>query len=117
MTIYVNGEARELVAIDMRHMLEWTDDLLGNFSALHYDPETEKYTMDEDEFEWWDDMVDRQNRISYLISRLTYEQAEAYYEECKVGTFSGYDFDDETDLELDFLETLINGDEDYDDED
>lgn len=50
MTIMVNGVAKELEAIG-KNGIEWTNDLLGNYGALHYDEDSEQYTMTEDELD------------------------------------------------------------------
>ena len=57
MTILVNGKEMELKAIG-KNGIEWTNDLLGNYDALHYDEEQDAYTMTEDEFAWWEPVVE-----------------------------------------------------------
>ena len=44
MKILVNGAERELIANGING-IEWTNDLLGNYDALHYDSELEAYTL------------------------------------------------------------------------
>ena len=50
MEIYVNGTKKELEAIGTNGV-EWTNDLFGNYDALHYDTKTEQYTMTEEELD------------------------------------------------------------------
>ena len=47
MKIMVNGIVKELEAIG-KNGIEWTNNLLDNYDALHYDDEKEQYTMTED---------------------------------------------------------------------
>ena len=78
MTIMVNGAEKELEAIG-KNGIEWTNDLLGNYDALHYDDEQEQYTMTEDEFVWWAPVVEMLNEINGLEDGLD-EDARAKYE-------------------------------------
>lgn len=78
MTILVNGKKMELKAIG-KNGIEWTNDLLGNYDALHYDDDQEQYTMTEDEFAWWELVVEMLNKISDLEEELD-EDARAEYE-------------------------------------
>ena len=78
MTILVNGEAKELEAIG-KNGIEWTQDLLGNHDALHYDDEQDAYIMGEDDFAWWEPVVYMLNEINDLEGKLT-EEARAEYE-------------------------------------
>lgn len=98
MTIMVNGVAKELAAIG-ENGLEWTNDLLGNYDALHYDEDTEQYTMTEDEFEWWKPVVEMLNQISDLEDELD-EDARAEYE---AEDFNYCDLDDDVKARLEWL--------------
>lgn len=97
MTILVNGEARELEAIG-KNGIEWTNDLLGNYDALHYDDEHEAYTMSEDDFEWWEPVVDMLNEINDLEEELD-EDARTEYE----AEYWPSDLDDECRARLEWL--------------
>lgn len=97
MKVMVNGEARELTAMGING-IEWTNDLLGNYDALHYDNDTDEYTMTEDEFEWWEPVVKMLNEINELEQDLD-EDAKAEYEaECWPS-----DLDDEAKARLEWL--------------
>lgn len=98
MTILVNGEARELEAIG-KNGIEWTNDLLGNYDALHYDNEKEAYIMSEEDFAWWEPVVDMLNEINDLEEELD-EGARAEYE---AENFDYCDLDDECRARLDWL--------------
>ena len=78
MTILVDREVKELEAIG-KNGIEWTEDLLGSYEALHYDEEREQYTMTKEEFEWWVPVVDMLNEINDLENELD-EDTRAEYE-------------------------------------
>ena len=98
MTILVNGVEKELVASG-KNGVEWTNDLLGNYDALHYDEDTEQYIMTEDEFEWWAPVVDMLNEINDLEQELGGEARSEYEAE----DFDYADFDSEVKSRLDWL--------------
>ena len=99
MTIMVNGKEMELKAIG-KNGIEWTNDLLGNYDTLHYDEEQDTYTMTEDEFAWWEPVVEMLNQIGDLEEELD-EDARAEYEaECWPS-----DLDDEARARLDWLKS------------
>ncbi len=99
MTIMVNGKARELKAIG-KNGIEWTNDLLGNYDALHYDEEQDAYTMDEDEFEWWEPVVEMLNEISGLEEELDEDARQEYETE-----YWPSDLDDEAKARLEWLKS------------
>lgn len=101
MKILVNGEERELVANGINGV-ECTNDLLGNYDALHYNADLEQYTMDEEEFEWWVDVVDMLNEVSELESELDSDAWEEYEAESWAS-----DLDDETRSRLMWLRERI----------
>ena len=101
MKILVNGEERELVANGINGV-EWTNDLLGNYDALHYNADLEQYTMDEEEFEWWVDVVDMLNEVSELESELDSDAWEEYEAESWAS-----DLDDETRERLSWLKKRV----------
>lgn len=101
MKVVVNGEARELTAMGING-IEWTTDLLGNYDALHYDNDTDEYTMAEDEFEWWKPVVDMLNEINELEQELG-EDARGKYE----SEYWPSDLDDEAKARLDWLKSNI----------
>lgn len=97
MKVMVNGEVRELTAIGING-IEWTNDLLGNYDALHYDDELDEYAMTEDEFDWWEPVVDMLNEINELEQELD-EDSRAEYE----AEFWPSDLDDESRARLEWL--------------
>lgn len=97
MTIIVNEEAKELRAIG-ENDIEWTNDLLGNYDALHYDEDTDQYTMTEDEFEWWQPIVDMLNKINDLEDELDEDTRIEYESE-----YWPSDLDDEAKARLEWL--------------
>lgn len=102
MTIFVNGEARELEVIG-KNGIEWTNDLLGSYDALHYDEEQEVYAMSEDDFAWWKPVVDMLNEINELEEELG-EDAGAEYE---TENFDYSDLDDECRARLGWLKSRL----------
>lgn len=90
MQITVNGEPKELEAIG-KNGVEWTRDLLGNYNALHYDAEIGEYTMAQDEFEWWENVVIGLNEVQEMEDELDAEQRSRYNDQ----DFGGADFEDE----------------------
>lgn len=101
MTIMVNGVAKELEAIG-KNGIEWTNDLLGNYDALRYDEDNEQYTMAEDEFAWWEPVVEMLNEINDLEEELD-EDARAEYE---AGCWPS-DLDDEAKSRLEWLKDHV----------
>lgn len=99
MTIMVNGVAKELEAIG-KNGIEWTNDLLGNYDALHYDEDSEQYTMTEDEFAWWEPVVEMLNEINDLEEELDEDASAEYEAECWPS-----DLDDESRARLEWLKS------------
>lgn len=102
MRIMVNGTWEELRAID-RNGTEWTNDLLGNYDALHYDKDLDEYTMTQEEFKWWVPVVDMLNEIEELEPELDDDEKEEYQAEC----FGYSDFDDEVRVRLNWLKEHV----------
>lgn len=98
MTIMINGVAKELEAIG-KNGIEWTNDLLGNHDALHYDEEQDAYTMTEEEFEWWEPVVEMLNKVNDLEDELDEDTRVEYEAE----DFSYCDLDDEAKARLEWL--------------
>ena len=77
MKILVNGTEKELIARGMNG-IEWTQDLLGNHDALHYDGDIDEYIMAEEEAraefdqEYWpsdlDDMAE--SELEWLKNKI-----------------------------------------------
>ena len=101
MKILVNKEERELKAIG-KNRIEWTGDLLGNHDALHFDEENEVYTMSDDEFEWWDEIVEKLNKVNDLETELSDEKFAEYEEE----NFDSADLETEVNARLEWLESV-----------
>lgn len=78
MMVVVKGVERELKAVAPNGS-EWTEDLLGSYGSLHYERGAGQYTMTEDEFAWWEPVVEMINVIGDLEGRLG-EDARAEYE-------------------------------------
>lgn len=101
MTIMVNGVEKELEAIG-KNGIEWTNDLLGNYDALHYDGDNEQYTMTEDEFAWWEPVVEMFNEINDLEEELDEDSRAEYEAECWP-----CDLDDEAKARLEWLKDHV----------
>lgn len=101
MKILVNGLEKELIAEGING-IEYTNDLLGNYDALHYDSETEKYTMSDEEFEWWENTIKALNEVTELEERLSEEQREEYDAESWPG-----DLDDEAKSKIAWIKNRI----------
>lgn len=101
MKILVNGVERELVANGINGV-EWTNDLLGNYDALHYNADLGQYTMDEEEFEWWSEVIDMMNEVSELENELDADDREEYEAEIWAS-----DLDDEMRGKLSWLKEKI----------
>jgi hypothetical protein len=69
MIIYVDGEKKELIAFG-KNDIEYTNDLLKNYDAVHFDEENDRYTMNSDEFEWWDKIIEMINKITDIANEL-----------------------------------------------
>lgn len=99
MKIMVNGAEKELEAIG-KNGIEWTNDLLGNYGALHYDEGSEQHTMTEEDFEWWESVVEMLNEINDLEDDLDDDTREEYEVECWPS-----DLDDEAKARLEWLKS------------
>jgi hypothetical protein len=102
MKILVNGAEKELKAIGANG-IEWTNDLFGSYGSLHYDNNSEKYIMTEEEFSWWEPVVEMLNKINELEEELDDETREEYEAECFPS-----DLDDEVKARLKWLENFKN---------
>lgn len=100
MRILVNGEERELRAVTSDG-IEWTGDLLGDYDDLHYDRETDDYTMSEEAYAWWEVLIDKLNQINELEDELDDEARSEYI----AGAFDGPDLESETDMRLKWLKS------------
>lgn len=101
MKILVNGVEKELVA-NGNYGIECTNDLLGNYDALHYNADLEQYTMSDAEFEWWEDVIDMLNEVSELENELDSDAREEY----EVESWAS-DLDDETRGRLNWLKKRV----------
>lgn len=101
MKILVNGTEKELIARGMNG-IEWTQDLLGNHDALHYDGDIDEYIMAEEEFEWWNPVIDKLNKIEDLLAELD-EEARAEFDQ----EYWLSDLDDMAESELEWLKNKI----------
>lgn len=82
MRVLVNGEARELMAVD-ENGLEWTEDLMGNhgvFVGRGYNEELGAYEISEDAYIWWEDVIEKMNEVFQLEKELTHSEREEYLE-------------------------------------
>lgn len=96
MKIFVNGEKRELKAIGTNSM-EWTRDLLGGYGI--YKNEDGLFEMGEDDFLWWEGIVEKFNEIIELEQGLNKDQRADYEAE----GFCYCDLEDEVVARLDWL--------------
>lgn len=101
MIIMVNGAIKELEAIG-KNGIEWTNDLLGMYGALNYDKDSEQYTMAEDDFEWWESVINMLNEINNLEDELD-EDTRAEYE----AEYWPSDLDDEARARLEWLKSKV----------
>ena len=102
MEIMVDGKEQELTAVG-KNGVELTEDLLGNYGALHYDEDHEIFTMSQEEFEWWEPIVEKLNKISELEDALTPEDKEKYYQT----DLSDPDLGSEVDLRMSWLQEHV----------
>lgn len=102
MEILVDGKEQELTAVG-KNGVEWTEDLLGNYGALHYDEDHEIFTMSQEEFERWEPIVEKLNKISELEDALTPEDKEKYYQT----DLSDPDLGSEVDLRMNWLQEHV----------
>jgi len=66
MEIRINetNEIKTLEIIDPKTGSNWETDLLGNHGAeMGYDENDGVYTMDNDEFVWWEDLIERYQAV------------------------------------------------------
>lgn len=98
MEILVDGKVQELTAVGNT---DQTEDLLGNYDALHYDSESGMYTMSQEDFEWWQPMVEKLNKIHELENALTPEDKEKYYQ---TDELFDPDLERDTDLKIGWLQ-------------
>lgn len=101
MRILVDGKEQELTAIG-ENGVEWTEDLLGNYGALHYDEDHEIYTMSSNEFEWWQMVAEKLNNIYELENYLTPEDEVEYQ-----GELFAADLEDEVNQRLEWLQKHV----------
>lgn len=97
MKFLVNGIEKDLEAVDANGT-EWTQDLLGNYSALHYDEELEEYMLTEEEFDWWKPVIEKLNEIAKLEKELDDDTLKEYNAQCWSS-----DLDNEVDEQLQWL--------------
>lgn len=95
MKIMVNKEARELDDVVFMNGPQWTHDLLLVYDALHTDRGTREYTMTENEFDWWQGVIGKLDRIQSLKEGLNDENRIKYDLKFDYYTMS-MPFDDET---------------------
>lgn len=104
MIVMVNGMEKELTVIG-EYGIEYTQDLLGNYDALHYDRDKEQYVMTEEEFAWWEPVIGMINEIDDLENGLDEHAAAEYGAE--TDHFSGFDLKDELKLRMDWLKERV----------
>ena len=103
MEIRVNGEVRELVAIDKNTGIEWTNDLIGNWGDLNWDEGLDAYTMTEEQFRWWEKYIDMLDEIDELVEKLSDEAIERYNAEY----FDEYDAEAGAEARLEWLRNEV----------
>lgn len=55
-----SGKIEEITLIDNLSGLNWENDLLSNYNAaMEYDEDNDVYIMEQDEYDWWSDLVER----------------------------------------------------------
>lgn len=96
-TIIETGEQKTLSIIDPKSGCDWTQDLMGNHGALpEYDDDTDSYQMSIDDFEWWDDLIERyqaaDDRYHAIASDLDWEE-RAEFEEMVSSHTGGVDLE------------------------
>lgn len=71
MEIRINetGEVKELNIFD-NNGINWIADLLGNYDHLHYNDDLNMHTMDEDDFEWWQDYICRKTAADKKVAEV-----------------------------------------------
>lgn len=107
MKIMVNGMEKELVAIG-NNDIEWTEDLLGNNGALHYDEDADVYTMTEDEFDWWVPVVEDLNAVQELENELIDDMDARTEREYRTAIEYEYEIAEIARIQREFLEDYRN---------
>ncbi len=99
MLIMVNGKEKELTAKGI-HGVEYTRDLFGG--SVEYDEEQGEYVMSEEDFAWWNRIVNMMNEIHDLEEELDEDDLLAYQNEC-----FGCDLESETEGKLEWLKSCV----------
>lgn len=100
MIILVGGEQKELKAV--RDGIDYTEDLLASYDELKKDNDG-NCIMSNDDFEWWDNMVDMLNEMYQLTNKLD-DDAMAEYDAVDFGSL---DLIDDTQARLDWLKLHV----------
>lgn len=102
MRFMVNGEEKELIAYGING-IEWTRDLLGNYGDLNYSEELEECVMEEEDFKWWETIIEKLNMIETLKEILN-----DYDREIFENTPFGGDLESEVEERLGWLRERMN---------
>lgn len=82
MEIYntTTGKTENLIIIDRKSGIEWTNDLIGNAGALHYNSDLEMAEMSQEDFDWWSNTIEGLENIEGLTEQakelLSYDDFE-----------------------------------------
>lgn len=84
-TIIETGEKKELVIIDPKTRIQWTNDLLGNHAALPDYNDDGTYHIPQDDYDWWYDLINNyqaaDNRRHEIICGLDEDASGAMSDE------------------------------------
>ena len=104
MKILVAGVIKDLTVID-GNGTEWTQDFVADCDDIFYDNEKEMYVTDPETFEWWSDIVAKENRISEMEEQLSEEDRERYVKD----NGNWCDLETTVNQQLCWLEEHLNG--------
>ena len=77
-------ETQEVKVLEIRDKngIEWTKDLLGNYDALQFNDETEEYEMNQEDYEWWLEYIEKheadEQEVMKLAEELGIEESEIW---------------------------------------
>ncbi len=83
MNVLINNTIKSLCIIDPKTGCEWTQDLIGNADGfLDFDESNALHTMSSDDYNWWYDYIQTeqkiQNEINQLLVTLPQSQLEKF---------------------------------------
>ncbi|MCK4820372.1 hypothetical protein KA005_31700 [bacterium] len=107
MDIKINetGELESITLIDPVSGCDWFNDFCGNDTSISYDEDNDVYLMDQENFDWWEDAAERQQKSDEMVEEIKTELTGDAYDEFieDIGNISG-DIGDRPDYVINFCE-------------